>query len=120
ELLEKIISLGKAISSDILMVLEDIHDPGRMADLVASNLHLKVIEAQEILEILDPVQRLQRVIQILQREAEVLGLQSRIKNQVKDEFSRHNRDFLFREQMRQLRGELPGEEGEKQDEFSEF
>ena len=58
ENLEKVISLGKVLSPDILMVLEDIQDPGRLADLVASNLNLKVTEAQKVLEILDPVERL--------------------------------------------------------------
>ena len=52
EQLEKVITLGKTLSPDILIVLEDIQDPGRLADLVASNLNLHVAEAQIILEIL--------------------------------------------------------------------
>ena len=53
--LEKIISMGKVLSADILMVLEDITDPGRLADLVASNLNLHVSEAQSVLETNDPL-----------------------------------------------------------------
>src|SRR5690606_8903985 len=61
ENLEKVISLGKVLSPDILMVLEDIQDPGRLADLVASNLNLKVTEAQHILELLNPYERLHQI-----------------------------------------------------------
>ncbi|MBF0205806.1 MAG: LON peptidase substrate-binding domain-containing protein [Oligoflexia bacterium] len=59
ERLEKIISVGKVLSADILMVLEDIQDPGRLSDLIASNLNLKVDEGQELLETLAPIERLQ-------------------------------------------------------------
>jgi ATP-dependent Lon protease len=54
ENLEKVISLGKVLSPDILMVLEDIQDPSRLSDLIASNLNLRVVDAQKVLEILDP------------------------------------------------------------------
>ncbi len=71
ENLEKVISVGKVLSPDILMVLEDIQDPGRLADLVASNLNLKVDEAQFILETLHPLERLQKINDILDREIEI-------------------------------------------------
>ena len=67
EQLEKVITLGKTLSPDILIVLEDIQDPGRLADLVASNLNLHVAEAQIILEILDPLERLHKINDILSR-----------------------------------------------------
>ena len=57
ENLEKVVSLGKILSPDILMVLEDVTDPGRLSDLVASNLGLKVHEAQSILSIYNPIER---------------------------------------------------------------
>src|SRR5246127_2179312 len=56
--LEKMVSLGKNISADILSLATNLDDPGRLSDLVASNLDLKVDKAQEVLEILDPVDRL--------------------------------------------------------------
>ncbi len=66
ENLEKVINTGKVLSPDILMVLEDIQDPGRLADIVASNLNLKVQEAQQILETLDPVEKLNTINEILE------------------------------------------------------
>src|SRR5919112_1353050 len=68
EQLEKVISLGKVLSPDILMVLDDISDAGRLADLVASNLGLKVSEAQHILETYDAIARLKMIHDILAKE----------------------------------------------------
>ena len=75
EQLEKLISLGKVLSSDILMVLEDIHEPGRLADLISSNLNLHVSEAQMILETLDPIERLHKINDIISRELEIISMQ---------------------------------------------
>src|SRR4030042_5655812 len=67
EQLERIVSYGKFLSPDLMFVLESIDDPGRLADLVASNLDLTVEKAQEILEILDSVQRLRRAKRLLEK-----------------------------------------------------
>lgn len=120
EHLEKVISLGKVLSPDILMVLEDIQDPGRLADLVASNLNLKVAEAQNILETLDPIERLHEVNQILVKELEVLQLQAKIRNVAKDEISKTQKEYFLREQIRAIKSELGDEASDKQDEFTEF
>ncbi|HDD52570.1 MAG TPA: endopeptidase La, partial [Thermosulfidibacter takaii] len=66
--LEKAVSLGKAIPPDLVVVVNNLEDPGKLADLVASNLGLKVEDAQQILETLNPMDRLKRVAQILYRE----------------------------------------------------
>lgn len=118
ENLEKVISLGKVLSPDILMVLEDIQDPGRLADLVASNLNLKVSEAQHILEVLNPIERLHRINDILNRELEILAVQAQIKSSAKEELSKTQKEFFLREQIKAIKSEL-GDEGEK-DEFTEL
>lgn len=118
EQLEKVIALGKVLSPDILMVLEDIQDPGRLADLVASNLNLKVVEAQMILETLDPVERLQKINEILERELEILGMQAKIRSTAKDEISKTQKEYFLREQIRAIKSEL-GDDN-KQDEFQEI
>ena len=122
EQLEKIINLGRVFSPDILTILEDIHDPGRLADLVASNLSLHVSEAQMLLEILDPTERLQKINEILARELEILTMQRKIKNVTKGEISKNQRDYVLREQLKAIRSEL-GEEyqsGMIEDEFNEL
>ena len=106
ENLEKIISLGKVLSPDILMILEDITDPGLLADLIASNLGLKVEESQSIMSIADPFVRLQRVNENLARELELLDVQARIQTQAKEEINRTQREYYLREQMRAIKSEL--------------
>lgn len=121
EQLEKVINMGKVLSPDILMILEDIKDPGRLADLVASNLNLHVAEAQTILEILDPMERLHRINDILARELEILAMQNKIKSTAKEEISRNQKEYFLREQIKAIKSEL-GDEGPKEadDEFSEL
>lgn len=120
ENLEKVIALGKVLSPDILMVLEDIQDPGRLADLVASNLNLKVTEAQKVLEILDPVERLGHINQVLVKELEVLTQQSKLKPQTKDDLAKHQKEFFLREQIKAMKQELSDDSSEKNDEFAEI
>ena len=118
ENLEKVISVGKVLSPDILMVLEDIQDPGRLADLIASNLNLKVEEAQIILETLNPVERLQRINDILDRELEIYAVQAKIKSSAKGEISKTQKEYFLREQIKAIKSELGDEEAV--DEFGEL
>lgn len=111
ENLEKVVSLGKVLSPDILMVLEDVTDPGRLSDLVAANLGLKVQEAQSILAIQNPVERLKTVHRYLSREIEVYQMQVKIQSQAKEEISRMQREHYLREQMRAIKSELGDVDG---------
>lgn len=106
EQLEKVISLGKVLTPDILMVLDDITDAGRLADLVASNLGLKVSDAQAILETFDSVERLKKVHEILAKEIEVLSIQAKIRSQAKDEMTKSQKEYFLREQIRAIKSEL--------------
>jgi len=119
EQLEKVIALGKVLSPDILMVLDDITDPGRLADLVASNLGLKVSEAQSILETVDSFARLKVINEILLREIEVLTLQAKIRSQAKDEMTKSQKEYFLREQIRAIKSEL-GDSDPKGEEIAEL
>ena len=119
EQLEKIIALGRSLSPDILLVLNDLTDPGRLADLIASNMRLKVSDAQSVLETINPVDRLQLVNEILANELEVLQMQARIRNTAKDEMSKSQREYFLREQMRAIKNEL-GESDSKSEEADEM
>ncbi|MBM4250892.1 MAG: endopeptidase La [Deltaproteobacteria bacterium] len=114
ENLEKVVSLGKVLSPDILMVLEDVTDPGRLADLVAANLGLKVQEAQGILAVYNPTERLRAVHRFLSREIEVYQMQVRIQSQAKEEISRMQREHYLREQMRAIKTELGDSDGKEE------
>ena len=119
EQLEKVISLGRVLSPDILMVLDDITDPGRLADLVASNLGLKVSDAQGILETHDSVTRLQKIHEILSKEIEVLSIQAKIRSQAKDEMTKSQKEYFLREQIRAIKNEL-GDNDQKGEELAEL
>ena len=119
DFLEKIIAHGKIFSPDILLVLDDVVDPGRTADLVASNLDLKVPDAQKILETENPVDRLKMVLEHLKNELEVLAMQEKIKNTAKDEMSKTQKEYFLREQLRAIRSEL-GEVDYKSEDIDEL
>jgi ATP-dependent Lon protease len=119
EQLEKIIALGRMLSPDILLILDDVTDPGRLADLIASNLGLKVADAQRVLETADPKQRLALVNEILANELEVLQMQARIRSTAKDEMSKSQREYFLREQMRAIKSEL-GEQDQKGEELEDL
>ena len=116
---EKILSLKGLISSEILEILENVNDPGRLADLVASNLKLSIDEAQHILEIVDPVVRLKKVHEHLTKELELSTMQARIQSQAKEEMSKTQREYFLREQLRAIKSEL-GDMDEKTQEINEF
>ncbi|MFB3885668.1 MAG: endopeptidase La [Thermodesulfobacteriota bacterium] len=119
EELERIVSYGKFLSPDLMFILESIDDPGRLADLVASNLDLTVEKAQEILEIFDPIQRLKALSEVLGKEVQVLTMQAKIQSQAKEEITKTQREYFLREQMRAIRSEL-GEVDERAKEFKEL
>ncbi|MGE3758872.1 MAG: endopeptidase La, partial [Pseudobdellovibrionaceae bacterium] len=119
EQIEKIIALGRVLSPDILLVLDDVTDPGRLADLIASNLGIKVADAQKVLETSDHKERLKAVNEILANELEVLQMQQKIRNTAKDEMSKSQREYFLREQMRAIKNEL-GEADSKSEEIDEL
>ncbi len=117
--IEKIIALGKTLSPDILLVLDDVSEPGRLSDLIASNLGIKVQDGQKVLETTDHKERLRLVNQILVSELEVLQMQAKIRSNAKDEMSKSQREYFLREQMRAIKSEL-GENDSKSEEMEEL
>jgi ATP-dependent Lon protease len=119
ENLEKMIQLGRMISPDLLMVLESVNDPGRFCDLIAANIGIGVEDAQKLLELMEPVQRLHRLFEIITKEMELLEVQAKIQNQAKEEMTKTQREYYLREQLRAIQKEL-GEVDEKAQEVQEF
>ncbi len=119
EQLDKAVSLGKVILPDILVVVENLEDPGRLADLIASNLGLKVDIAQEVLETVNPAARLKRVGDILSREIELLTVQQKIQTEARGEIDKTQREYFLREQLKAIQKEL-GEMDERSEEIHEL
>ncbi len=108
---EKSVSLGGPASSETVMLVNNLEDPGKIADLVASELNLDTEEAQQILEEIDPFKRLKLINEFLQKEIELLSIQQKIDSQAKGEISKSQREYYLRQQLKAIQEEL-GEEGE--------
>ncbi len=104
--LEQSQNLGKPISPEVVVIANNMEEAGRLADLTASNLDLKVEGAQAILEALDPVERLRRVHELMTKELEVLNMQQEISSQAKGEMDRTQREFFLRQQLKAIQSEL--------------
>ncbi len=117
--LEKASSLGKDIPPEVMILASNIDEPGRLADLTAANLELKVSEAQRILEIADPVTRMKKVYELLARELELLDVQSKISSEAKGEMDKLQKQYFLRQQMKAIQKEL-GEGSEIQEELKGF
>ena len=115
--LEKSANLGKPISPEVIVIANNMEEPGRLADLTASNLDLKVEGAQEILEATDAVERLRRVHELITKELEVLNMQQEISSQAKGEMDRSQREFFLRQQLKAIQSEL-GEGNELAEEIA--
>ena len=106
-------------SQDKKTGLEDIDEPGRIADVIASAINLKTSDAQKILATTDPVKRLGKVVKLLTRETEILKLENKISSKVKTQMSKSQREYYLREQMRAIQEELGGGEN-SEDEAAEW
>ncbi len=114
EQLTKVAELGKQISPEVMVILENIADPGSMADLIASNIGLKLIEAQMLLEIEDPIKRLTKVNELLAKEHEMLAVQAKIQNAAREEMGKNQKEYYLREQMKAIQQELGDNDGREE------
>ena len=118
-LLERSASLGRPISSEVLVIANSLENPGRLADLVASNIELKIQESQAVLEELNPYGRLKLVNELMARELALLEMQQQISSQARGEMDRSQRDFYLRQQLKVIQAEL-GEGNELQEEINAY
>lgn len=109
---ENYVKLNKRIPPEMLMSVNTIEDPSRLADLIVAHLNLKLEDKQEILEVQDPAKRLEKLLQLMQGEIEILQVERRIRSRVKKQMERSQKEYYLNEQMQAIQKEL----GEK-DEF---
>lgn len=117
--MEKAANLGKNIAPEVLAIIANLDEAGRLADLSASNLELKVEDGQSVLDITDPLERLRRVNELLNREIEVLTVQQDINTQARADIDRHQREFFLRQQLKTIQAEL-GEGNELYEEIEQY
>ncbi len=117
--MERAANLGKNISPEVLAILATLEDAGRLADLSASNLELKVQDAQSVLDIFEPTQRLRRVNDLLSKEIDVLTVQQEINTQARADIDRSQREYFLRQQLKAIQNEL-GEGNELYEEIEQY
>ncbi|PLX66104.1 MAG: endopeptidase La [Denitrovibrio sp.] len=119
EQLAHAVTLGKPMLPDLIAVIESIEEAGKLADIIVSNLGLKVDEAQEILELEDTLDRLKKVGEFLTREISILEVQQKIMNDARGEIDKSQKEYFLREQLKAIKKEL-GEEDDFSAEMEEY
>lgn len=117
---EQYIEQSDRISPEVMSSLEGIEDPAYLADTVASYLSIKPEDKQEILEKLDLPKRMERVCTLMDAELTLLKVEGKIRDRVKGQMERNQREYYLNEQLKAIHKELGDDEAEEVDEFSEF
>lgn len=108
--LDTYVSLSEKVNAEVLFTVTDIEDPGRLADVVSSYIHLKLEDNQKILETFDFYERLEVLHTILQEEIEILELEDKINQRVKKQMHKVQKEYYLREQLKAIQKELGGED----------
>jgi ATP-dependent Lon protease len=116
---EQYIKLNKKIAPEVLVSLNQIEEPSKLADTVSSHLNLKIAEKQELLEVAKVSDRLERVFGHMESEIGVLQVEKRIRNRVKRQMEKTQREYYLNEQLKAIQKEL-GEGEEGKDETAEL
>jgi ATP-dependent Lon protease len=116
---EQYIKLNKKIPPEVLVSLNQIEDPGKLSDTIASHLALKISEKQELLEFVSASDRLERAFSFMESEIGVLQIEKRIRNRVKRQMEKTQREYYLNEQLKAIQKEL-GETEDGRDEAGEF
>ncbi len=118
-LFEQYVKLNKKIPLEVIMVANNVEEPGRLADIITAHLNLKVDEKQEILEAFVPRARLEKIASILNRELEIMMVEKKIRGQVRKQMEQIQKEYYLREQMKAIQKEL-GETDERTEELEEL
>ncbi len=118
-LFEQYVKLNKKIPLEVIMVANNVEEPGRLADIITAHLNLKVEEKQEVLEAFDPRERLEKIASILNRELEIMMVEKKIRGQVRKQMEQIQKEYYLREQMKAIQKEL-GDADERTEEVEEL
>ncbi len=116
---DEYININRNLAPEIFATVVTIEEPGRMADMIASHLEIKLEDKQLLLETLDPKERLEKLNSILTKEIEILNIEQDISSKVKSQINKNQREYYLREQMRAIQEEL-GVSEDVEDEVAGF
>ena len=110
DLFDRYVELDKKVPPEVNLTAHGVEDAGRLADIVASNLSIGVTDKQDVLETFQMNERLEKLSTVLQREIEILDMDRSIRQRVRQQIDRRQKEFYLKEQMRVIQEELGGEE----------
>jgi len=116
---EQTAKLGKQIPNEIFVIIENIDEPGKLADIIASHLDLKIDDSEKILKEENSLKRLQKVYEFLIYELEMLNIQNKINMRAQGEMDKSQKEYFLRQQLKAIQKEL-GEEGENAEEIKNY
>jgi len=116
---DEYINIDQNLAPEVFATVVTIESPGRMADMIASHLEIKIEDKQAIIETLDPKERLRKLNDILRKEIEIMTIEQDISTKVKTQINQNQREYYLREQLRAIQEELGGAE-EIEDEVADF
>ena len=116
---ESYANLSKKIPAEMVTSIAGVEEPGRFADTIVAHLTVPIADKQEILEELDSLLRLEKLLSLMEREVEILQIEKKIRNRVKSQMERSQKEYYLNEQMRAIQKEL-GEKDEFKQEIREL
>jgi len=116
---EQYLKLNNKLPSEMMLSIKNVEKPNKLADIIASNLILKVKEKQNLLEIINPLERLEKLIIILKKEISILKLEKKIQERVEVNLENYQKDYYLKEQLKEIKKEL-GDNEENISEIDEF
>lgn len=116
---ENYVKFNKKIPSEVLVTISSIEEPGRLSDTISSHLSFKLADKQEILETINPTERLEKLYEKIQSEVEIMQIEKKIRGRVKKQMEKAQKEYYLTEQMRAIQKEL-GEKDDLKSEIQEF
>lgn len=117
--LEKYITVGKRLSSEVLVTLAGVEEIDRLGDLISMHLPVSVPKRQELLELVEPEERLEHICVLIGEELEIAQIQERVQARVRAQMEKNQKEYYLREQMKAIQKEL-GEDDERAAEVNEY
>ncbi|MDR2426724.1 MAG: endopeptidase La [Endomicrobium sp.] len=114
-LFEQYVKLNPRMPMEVSVSVNNISDPARLADTIASHLAIKNNDKQSILELVNPIERLEKIIQILNAEIEILNIERRIQNRVRNQIEKTQKEYYLTEQMKAIQKELKQKDDAQKD-----
>ena len=112
---ENYVKANPKVPQEIMVSVADIDDVSRFADMVASNLTIKMDEKQELLQIYNVIERLEKIYDIITRELDILEIEKKISSRVRKQIDKSQKEYYLREQIKAIQKELGEKEGNQED-----